>query len=74
MFFIIEGEIDITIYNIVEDESFTFRVEKGNIFVIDPFEVHTFVCKTDCRWINVLSRRIDDQFNDIHLPTLKSLK
>jgi dTDP-4-dehydrorhamnose 3,5-epimerase-like enzyme len=74
LFFIIEGEIDITVYKIGADESVSYKVGKGAIFVIDPLEVHTFTCNTYCRWINVLSKRIDDQFNDIHLPGFQYVK
>lgn len=69
LFFIIEGDIEITISEIngVGDKSFT--VGPGAIFVIEPFEIHSFICKTPCKWINVLSKRIDDQFHDIHIPS-----
>jgi len=46
----------------------TLSVAKGAILIVDPYEIHTFSCRTDCRWINVLSRRMDDQFHDIHRP------
>lgn len=68
LFFIIEGEIDITIAGLTGGESHNYTVGPGSIFVIEPFEVHTFTCRTTCKWINVLSKRIDDQFHDIHLP------
>ena len=68
LFFIIDGEIDIQIEDMNHVKRNSFRVGPGAIFVVDPLEVHIFTCRTACRWINVLSRRIDDQFHDIHLP------
>ncbi|MFA6888329.1 MAG: cupin domain-containing protein [Candidatus Woesearchaeota archaeon] len=68
LFYIIEGEIEIKIANIDEKNIKKYTVSRGMILVVEPFEVHTFICKTKCKWINVLSKRIDDQFHDIHLP------
>ena len=68
LFYIIDGEIDVSIKDLKQDPPHTFHVGPGAIFVIDPFEIHVFTCRTACRWINVLSRRIDDQFHDIHVP------
>lgn len=70
LFFIIEGDIEITITELNNANISSFTVGPGAIFVIEPFEIHSFACKTPCKWINVLSRRIDDQFHDIHIPTI----
>ena len=69
LFFIIEGEIEISTRDVTEGtagESAT--VKKGSIIIVDPNEVHTFTCRTDAKWINVLSRRMDDRFPDFHRP------
>lgn len=66
LFFIIEGDIDITVTDLDGNVTHAFSASRGSIFIIEPLEVHTFVCRTDCRWINIMSRRIDDQFHDIH--------
>jgi mannose-6-phosphate isomerase-like protein (cupin superfamily) len=68
LFYIIDGDIDITITELNGTVVSHFTVGAGSVFVIEPYEIHTFLCKSACRWINVLSKRIDDQFHDIHLP------
>ena len=66
LFFIVEGVIDVSVHDIDGNSRQSLTVMKGSILIIDPKEVHTFVCRTDSKWINVLSKRIDDQFHDIH--------
>jgi dTDP-4-dehydrorhamnose 3,5-epimerase-like enzyme len=68
LFFIIEGEIDITIQDLRGNHRDHITAKKGSLFIIDPYEVHTFTCKTACKWLNILSKRIDSQFHDIHIP------
>ena len=70
LFFIIDGSIEITISGLNGENKKKFTAGPGSIFVIEPFEIHSFECKTLCKWINVLSKRIDDQFHDIHVPVL----
>lgn len=70
LFFIIDGEIDITIQDLHGHRLDQLAATKGSIFVVDPMEVHTFKCRTDSRWINMLSKRIDDRNHDIHIPQL----
>ena len=66
LFFIIEGEIDIKVTNTSGETIKEFTAKKGSIFLIEPLEVHTFTCKSDCKWINVMSKRMDDNLLDIH--------
>ncbi len=66
LFFILEGDIEIQIVSIGAQVSQTFAVEKGSIFVVDPMEVHTFKCLTRSKWINILSKRMDDNHPDFH--------
>ncbi len=68
LFFIVEGKGEVTLHDLEGKQTKKFSFDKGSIFVIDPYEVHTFECHTECRWINVLSKRLDDQFHDIHVP------
>lgn len=69
IFFIIDGEIDIETWDVRgTGPAKSRRVSKGAIVIVDPYEVHTFSCRTDCRWINVLSRRMDEPIYDIHRP------
>lgn len=64
LFFVIEGDIEVTIEKLGGQSRSVFTAGKGSIFVVEPFEIHTFRCKMACRWINVLSKRIADQFQD----------
>ena len=66
LFFIISGEVDIVIDNLRSGEHIEFCARKGDIFVIDPYELHTFYTKSKTQWINMLSRRIDPQIPDFH--------
>ncbi len=67
LFFIIEGEIEIGIGDPSEGATGApVTVTKGAIVIVEPGEVHTFTCRTDARWINALSRRMDDRSPDIH--------
>lgn len=66
LFFIISGEIEITIDNVLSGEHAQMRVSKGDIFVIEPYEAHTFHTKTKTQWINMLSKPIDEENPDFH--------
>jgi mannose-6-phosphate isomerase-like protein (cupin superfamily) len=68
LFFIIDGEIEIDVSNIAGSSMERHIVKKGDIFIVEPFEVHTFRCLTDSRWINVLSKRMDELEQDFHRP------
>jgi quercetin dioxygenase-like cupin family protein len=39
--------------------------DAGSIFVVEPWEAHWFEAVTPCAWINVLSKRIDQDAPDI---------
>jgi mannose-6-phosphate isomerase-like protein (cupin superfamily) len=66
LFFIISGEIDIVVDDLNSGKHFEFSVTKGDVFVIEPFELHTFKTKTDAQWINMLSKSVDPQNPDFH--------
>lgn len=66
LFYILEGEIAITVNHLVTKETHSFIAKKGMIFVIDPYEVHTFETKIDSKWINMLSHKMDDRNPDIY--------
>lgn len=68
LFFIIDGEIEIDIGNVAGSSTERYVVKKGDIFIVEPFEVHTFRCVTDSRWINVLSKRMNELAQDFHRP------
>lgn len=68
LFYILEGEIEIVVRHLMTDEAHRFTARKGDIFIIDPYELHTFTTLTDSRWINMLSHKLDAGNPDIHRP------
>ncbi len=66
LFFIVSGEIEVVIDNLKSGEHLEVSFAKGDIFIIEPYEVHTFRTKTDAQWINMLSKAIDEQDPDFH--------
>lgn len=66
LFFIISGEIDVVVDDLNSGKHFELSVSKGDIFIIEPYEVHTFRTKTDAQWINILSKPVDQQNPDFH--------
>lgn len=68
LFFIISGEIEITIRDLRSGECSEMLVGKGDVFIIEPYELHTFRTRTDAQWINMLSQPVDQQNPDFHQP------
>ncbi|MCA1614344.1 MAG: cupin domain-containing protein [Acidobacteria bacterium] len=66
LFFIISGEIEIVIDDLVSGAHSEMSVGKGDVFIIEPYELHTFRTKTDAQWINMLSKPLDEQNPDFH--------
>ena len=66
LFFIISGEIDIVIDDLVSGKHSEMSVSKGDVFIIEPYEVHTFHTKTAAQWINMLSQPVDPESPDFH--------
>lgn len=66
LFFIISGEIEIVVTDLRSGERTEISVKKGDIFIIEPFELHTFRTKTDAQWLNMLSKPHDPQAPDFH--------
>ena len=59
LFFIISGQIRITIYDVNKNDSANIFIAKtGDAFIIQPYEVHRFETQTDSSWINMLSSPI----------------
>jgi dTDP-4-dehydrorhamnose 3,5-epimerase-like enzyme len=65
LFYILDGEIEIFVQNLVSREERTFLAKAGMVFVLDPYELHTFRTLTDAKWINMLSHKMDDENPDI---------
>jgi len=66
LFYILKGRIHIRIYNLVTKEQFEFEATPNMIFIVDPYEVHTFETLEDSKWINMLSHKLDETNPDIH--------
>lgn len=66
LFFIISGEIEIVIDDLRSGEHVEMTVGKGDVFIIEPYELHTFRTRTKAGWINMLSKPVDQQNPDFH--------
>ena len=66
LFFIISGEIEVIIDDLSSGEHLELSFRKGDVFIIEPYEVHTFRTVTDAQWINMLSKAMDPQRPDFH--------
>lgn len=66
LFFIVSGEIEIVIDDLISGKHLEMSVSKGDIFIIEPYELHTFRTKTEAQWINMLSKPMDPQNPDFH--------
>ena len=66
MFFVIEGRVKVKVYNIKTEEKEENIFEKGDIFIVYPYEVHTFYILTNAKWINLLSKPIQADNPDFH--------
>lgn len=66
LFFIVSGEIEIMIRDLKSGEHSEMLVGKGDVFIIEPYELHTFRTRTKAQWINMLSKPLDQQNPDFH--------
>ncbi len=66
LFFIVSGEIEVVIDDLNSGEHAEFSFSKGDVFIIEPYEVHTFRTRTDAQWINMLSKAMDPANPDFH--------
>ena len=69
LFFIIEGIIEVSVRKIKFSKFMKYKFKKGDIFIIEPMEIHIFKAIKYAKWINVLSKKIDDSNPDIHIPS-----
>lgn len=65
LFYILSGEIEVEVSK-EGCAAETHFVRDGSIFLVDPYEVHTFRCLTACTWINVLSKKMDESAMDFY--------
>jgi UDP-2-acetamido-2,6-beta-L-arabino-hexul-4-ose reductase len=66
LFYILEGEIEVSVCHLVTGEKHHFVANQDMVFIIDPYEIHTFKTVTDAKWINMLSHKLDLERPDIH--------
>jgi len=66
LFFIISGDVEITIRHVMTNESKTFMARPGDLFLVEPLEIHTFRTRTVAQWINMLSEAFDAEQPDLH--------
>lgn len=64
LFYILSGEIQIDVKNIVDKSEHHFRATPHMVFIIDPYELHTFTTIQESTWINMLSHRMDEHKPD----------
>jgi mannose-6-phosphate isomerase-like protein (cupin superfamily) len=65
LFYFVSGVVDVSVFKDDGKEEI-FTVTKGDILIIDPFEVHTFFTKSNAVWINMLSKAHDAGKPDFH--------
>lgn len=65
-FYIIEGKIRVETQSLDSDNKNIFMVEKGDIFFIEPYTLHTFYMIENSQWINFLSKAMKVGHKDIH--------
>tara|TARA_B110000003_G_C16223526_1_gene368330 strand:- start:24 stop:398 length:375 start_codon:yes stop_codon:yes gene_type:complete len=70
LFFIIEGEIEIKAEEINEDGDIghqkEYIVKANDIFIIEPYIIHEFKAIENCKWINALSIKHDNENPDFY--------
>ncbi|MCX6808593.1 MAG: sugar nucleotide-binding protein [Candidatus Berkelbacteria bacterium] len=66
-FFVVEGKIKVDFLK-VEDkgQDCHFIAEKGDVFKIYPYTLHTFETLEDSKWINFLTKKTDQNNKDIY--------
>ena len=69
LFIILDGEIDISLQRVKNNKKTglvkQLVVKAGDVFLIEPFILHTFTIVKDAKWLNVLSKRIETDNPDI---------
>jgi dTDP-4-dehydrorhamnose 3,5-epimerase-like enzyme len=66
LFIILEGRIEITLESLNQNKTKKVEVIKGDVFLIKPKIIHTFIVLENSSWINCLSKKIDPNNIDIH--------
>jgi len=66
LFYILSGKIHISIYDLITKKTLEFDALPNNIFIVNPYEVHTFETLENSTWLNMLSHKLDDLNSDIY--------
>lgn len=66
LFYILSGRIHVRIYEIITKETLEFDAHPNMIFIINPYEVHTFETLENSTWLNMLSHKLDESNPDIY--------
>tara|TARA_B100001996_G_scaffold357103_1_gene320838 strand:+ start:236 stop:616 length:381 start_codon:yes stop_codon:yes gene_type:complete len=68
--FVIDGKIEVLAQKISNDGQLgskeKIKVKKNDIFLIEPYLVHTFIAQEDSKWLNALSIKHDPENPDFH--------
>jgi dTDP-4-dehydrorhamnose 3,5-epimerase-like enzyme len=68
MFCVLSGRISVEVESVLTGEKTAFDAGAGDLFVIEPFDLHTFRTHSDSSWLNMLSRPFDPEHPDFHRP------
>ncbi len=66
LFYILEGRVKIKIRNLFSGEAHEFEAGPKTVFIVDPYEVHTFETLEDAKWLNMLSHSLAANDPDIY--------
>jgi dTDP-4-dehydrorhamnose reductase len=65
-FFIIKGDIIVTLKDLHSNEIRRFKVDTGDFFIVSPNTNHQFEVITESKWINMLSKSMMGDVKDIY--------
>lgn len=65
-FFVIKGQVYLELYNILSGERTSKIFDSGDMFVVNPMEVHTIECMTDVKLMTFLDKPYSDKYPDIY--------
>ncbi|WP_166371110.1 cupin domain-containing protein [Psychromonas sp. SA13A] len=66
LFYIINGEVEVEIQDLKGNVLSSDRFISGDIFVIEPYELHTFKVLVQSCWINALTKKFSLDSPDIY--------
>ena len=67
-FYILDGEVELQVNNVQTGEQSTYRFQKGDSFIIEPYENHTLTALSDTLMIALLSKQFRPEDTDIFEP------